>query len=146
MNIKYIIGIVIIIIFVIVGATAFLNTTVRYVPYNVALKSASKVQVMGKIDYDQVVFDKENTRLAFTIYDPEASSPQGAKQLKAVYYGPVPSTFDQATSVVLIGQADSTGTFVADQMLLKCPSKYQGLGGEFRDNREHDEAVAEDGR
>jgi cytochrome c-type biogenesis protein CcmE len=145
MNVKYIIGIVIIVIFIVVGGTAFLNTTVRYVPYDVALKSTSRVQVMGKIDFDQVVFDKENTRLAFTIYDPEASSPQGAKNLKAVYYGPVPGNFDQATSVVLIGKPDSLGTFVADQMLIKCPSKYQGEGGEFQEGNKHDEATGASG-
>jgi cytochrome c-type biogenesis protein CcmE len=57
------------------------------------------------------------------------------------FYGVVPGNFDQATSVVLKGKT-TDGVFVADQMLVKCPSKYQGEGGEYQDMKKHDEASA----
>ena len=98
---------------------------------------------MGKIDFDAVNYNNDNSRLEFAIYDAEAETPVGAERLPVVYYGVVPGNFDQATSVVLKGKSED-GTFVADQMLVKCPSKYQGEGGEeYQDMRKHDEAVGD---
>jgi cytochrome c-type biogenesis protein CcmE len=137
MRAKYVIGVVIIVVFVVWGATSFMETTVQYVPLQTAATSARTVQVMGKIDFDAVAYDKEKQRLRFAIYDPKADQPTGAQRLDIVYYGVVPGNFNQATSVVLKGKPDSTGIFVADQMLVKCPSKYQGEGGEYQDMSKH---------
>jgi cytochrome c-type biogenesis protein CcmE len=38
----------------------------------------------------------------------------------------VPGNFEQATQVVVRGKQSSEG-FIADKLLVKCPSKYQGL-------------------
>ena len=39
---------------------------------------------------------------------------------------PKPSNFEQAVSIVAIGQYDAkTGEFMAENLLVKCPSKYQ---------------------
>lgn len=39
---------------------------------------------------------------------------------------PKPSNFEQAVSIVAIGQYDDkTGEFMAESLLVKCPSKYQ---------------------
>lgn len=39
---------------------------------------------------------------------------------------PKPSNFEQAVSIVAIGQYDEkTGEFMAENLLVKCPSKYQ---------------------
>ena len=40
-----------------------------------------------------------------------------------VYYNPKPQDFDRSDQIVITG-AMSGDTFVADQILLKCPSKY----------------------
>ncbi len=140
MNLKYIIGGVIIAVFLIWGGSAFLKTTVQYVSIEEAGSSPRTVQVMGKIDFDRVSYDQKASRLQFAIYDAGAESPVGAETLPVVYYGVVPGNFDQATSVVLKGKPDEEGQFVADQMLIKCPSKYQGGGDEYQDGRKHDEA------
>jgi cytochrome c-type biogenesis protein CcmE len=137
MRAKYVIGVVIIVVFVVWGATSFMETTVQYVPLQTAATSARTVQVMGKIDFDVVKYDENEKRLSFAIYDPKAEQPTGAQRLDIVYYGVVPGNFDQATSVVLKGKPDSTGVFVADQMLVKCPSKYQGENGEYQDMSKH---------
>ena len=142
MNIKHIIGIVIIAVFIVWGAFSFMETTVQYVSLETAAASTRVVQVMGQIDFDVVEYNEESERLEFSIYDAEAEQPTGATRLDVVYYGVVPGNFDQATSVVLKGMSDSTGMFVADQMLVKCPSKYQGEDGdEYQDMKKHDEAV-----
>jgi cytochrome c-type biogenesis protein CcmE len=40
------------------------------------------------------------------------------------YYDPKPSNFDQAEKVVLIGRYEDEG-FVANEIVTKCPSKYE---------------------
>ncbi|HKY61724.1 MAG TPA: cytochrome c maturation protein CcmE, partial [Gemmatimonadota bacterium] len=47
--------------------------------------------------------------------------------LPVVYHGVKPANFEQATSVVAIGTYKGD-QFVADQLLVKCPSKYQAEG------------------
>lgn len=142
MRAKYIIGGIIIVAFVAWGASSFMQTTVQYVPFETAEKTTRTVQVMGKIDFDAVQYDEQLKRLEFAIYDPKADKAAGASRLDCVYYGVVPGNFDQATSVVLKGKPDSSGMFVADQMLVKCPSKYQGTGGEYQDPSKHEKAVS----
>ncbi|MFQ5498951.1 MAG: cytochrome c maturation protein CcmE [Candidatus Zixiibacteriota bacterium] len=145
MTAKYIIGGVIIVVFLIWGTTAFLKTTIQYVPIEQAISAKQKVQVMGKIDFDVVKYNADESRLEFAIYDAEASDMDGAQRMDVVYHGVVPGNFDQATSVVLKGMPKNS-VFVADQMLVKCPSKYQGEGSDdYRDMREHEEAVSPTG-
>ena len=48
------------------------------------------------------------------------------KLVTVVYPKPKPANFEQAVSVVAIGHYDSAkGAFLAEDMLVKCPSKYQ---------------------
>jgi len=141
MNAKYIIGGVIIIVFIAWGASAFLKTTIQYVSLDEASRSQRMVQVLGKIDFSRVQYDNDKKRLEFAIYDAEAKDSVSAPRMPVYFYGVVPGNFDQAKSVVLKGKPDN-GVFVADQMLVKCPSKYQGEGGEYQDPKKHEEAVA----
>ena len=144
MKAKYIIGGIIIVLFLVWGTSAFLKTTLRYVSIEEARRSERTVQVLGKIDFYEVNYNTEDSRLEFAIYDPEAEDKQSAQRMKVIYYGVVPGNFEQATSVVLKGKSEGE-TFVAEQMLVKCPSKYQGEGEEYQDIRKHDEGVRETG-
>lgn len=144
MKAKPIIGGVIIVVFLVWGTSAFLKTTLRYVSIEEARHSKRTVQVLGRIDFDQVNYNTEDSRLEFAIYDPEAEDKQRAQRMKVIYYGVVPGNFEQATSVVLKGKSEGE-TFVAEQMLVKCPSKYQGEGEEYQDIRKHDEGARETG-
>lgn len=139
MNIRYIIGGLIVVVFVVWGATAFMKTTIQYVSIAEAKTATHNVQVIGKIDFDVVNYNADDSRLEFAIYDIESDQPTTAERMNVVYYGVVPGNFDQATSVVLIGKPEQD-SFVADKMLVKCPSKYQGEGGEFQDMKKHEEA------
>ncbi len=126
MKAKYIIGAVIIVAFAIWGMSSFLNQTIKYVSIKDVPGTSRTVQVMGKIDFDTVVFDTDSARLVFEITDLEHNDAN--TRLKVVYTGMVPGNFDQATSVVAKGKYIN-GALVADQLLIKCPSKYQGLEG-----------------
>lgn len=139
---KYAIGGVIVVAALIWGTMAFLNTSYQYVSIQQASQSHRTVQVMGKIDFGKMSYDADASQLHFVIYDAEAQDMKSAERLPVVYHGVVPGNFEQATSVVVKGMPDSTGTFVADQMFIKCPSKYQGEGDDgYQDMRKHEEAT-----
>ncbi len=145
MTAKYVIGGIIILVFIVWGASAFYKTTIQYVSIEEARHATRTVQVMGKIDFDAVAYNSTDSRLEFSIYDAEAADESSAERLDVIYHGVVPGNFDQASSVVLKGRPDGE-TFVAEQMLVKCPSKYQGEGGEgYQDMRKHEDAVKEAG-
>ncbi len=124
------------VLFFIWGTGAFLKTTVQYVTIEDARHSRQTVQVMGRIDFDRVTYDVENSRLKFGIYDAEAADPASAPRLDVIYTGVVPGNFEQATTVVLKGRSRDS-IFIAEQMLVKCPSKYQGSGQEYQDINRH---------
>ncbi len=137
MNAKTIIGVVIIGVTMIWGITSFIGSTVAYVSIAEAKTSSEMVQVMGKISKDNVSYNSDESRLEFTIYDAEAEDEGTAERMNIVYYGTVPGNFDQATSVVAKGVSHEN-EFVADKLLVKCPSKYQGEDGEeYGDIKKH---------
>jgi len=125
MKAKYIIGTIIILVFAAWGFSAFLETTVKYVSFAEAREATRTVQIVGGIDFDNVNYDAENSELVFTIFDLEADDPANPERMKIIYDGVIPGNFDQATSVLIRGKPGSDG-FVAEQLLVKCPSKYQG--------------------
>ncbi len=144
MTAKMIIGGLIIAATMIWGVRSFLGTTIQYVSIAEAKESDQTVQVMGKIAKDEVSYNSDESRLEFTIYDAEAESSDTPERLKVVYYGVVPGNFDQATSVVAKGSVKEH-EFVADKLLVKCPSKYQGEDGEdYGDVKQHKGGIMSD--
>ncbi len=141
MSIKYVIGGLIIVLFVVWGAYSFMKTTIQYVSIEQARTSERVVQVMGEIDFDRVNYNTDERRLEFAIFDVEAPNKATAVRLPVVYYGVVPGNFEQASSVVLKGRS-ADGVFEANQMLVKCPSKYQGGGGEYQDPQKHPDSTS----
>lgn len=85
---------------------------------NEAIESGRSVQLAGFLG-STGAYDPDGN---FT-FDLQDGSGQ---QLKIVYPKPKPANFEQAVSVVAIGRYNSSkGVFMADDMLVKCPSKYQ---------------------
>jgi len=58
-----------------------------------------------------------------------------------VYSGVVPDAFKPDADVVLEGKLTASGTFEADNLLVKCPSKYQARpsGGESAEDEHRPE-------
>lgn len=127
MKAKYIVGVIIIATFITWGVMSFMSTTIKYVSIDEVGKASGVIQVMGAIDFASVEYDIENTLLKFDINGLEDHTLN--TRLKVVYSGVIPGNFEQATSVVVKGMYKDDA-FVADQLLVKCPSKYQGEDGE----------------
>lgn len=87
-----------------------------YVDFDYAKNNSNKmVQVIGKTDNKTIKTDKSG--FSFTITD------DNKNKMNIYHRGVKPLNFEHAEKVVLIGKY-SNDHFVADKMLVKCPSKY----------------------
>jgi cytochrome c-type biogenesis protein CcmE len=126
---SHIIGIIVIALAIgIIMTTAGDAST--YVSFGEAIARAqdgnsSKVHVVGRLkkdaqgqivdmQYDPVV---DPNYFAFTLVDTNRF------EQRVVYYNPKPQDFDRSEQVVITGSMKDN-VFVADKILLKCPSKY----------------------
>ncbi len=76
------------------------------------------VRVSGPLDKESIQQDGKSLELRFNIKD-------GNIVLPVVYRGVPPDTLKTGESVVAEGKLDASGTFQADNLLVKCPSKYE---------------------
>jgi cytochrome c-type biogenesis protein CcmE len=88
------------------------------VSFAYAQEANRSVQVKGlAIDGTVVLVDDES--FTFRMEDLEGGT-------ATVYHkGPIPQNLMEADNVVVVGRFDENGTFVAQRILVKCPSKYQ---------------------
>lgn len=115
----YIVAAVLAVGFLVLGVTAFRTTLTPYVTFDVAMKTAGSVQVMGSLEKGSEKYDAASQELAFSIVD------EHGRTLPVVYRGIKPANFRDALSIVAIGRFQS-GALHAEKLLVKCPSKYQG--------------------
>ena len=116
MKLKYIIGLVIIVTFIVWAGFSFNKTLTPYVSISEAKESSHIVQVKGK-RADNGHFDNERNIFTFRLID------EMGDEIKVIYDGVKPGNFEQATEVVCVGQYKN-GSFEAKEILVKCPSKY----------------------
>ena len=102
--------------------TSFNQALTPYVSYPEARATDRPVQVAGALFQQTSSYSDEKEALLFTLEDPESG-----ETLQVRYHGPKPANFDEAISIVAIGNYNrSEDTLVAEKLLVKCPSKYQG--------------------
>ncbi|MEM8931747.1 MAG: cytochrome c maturation protein CcmE [Acidobacteriota bacterium] len=102
----------------------FTDALTPYVPYEQAITATRTVQVAGGLQKNSSSYDTTEGRLHFTLVDPE----NAGKTLAVRYEGVKPANFEDAVSIVAIGRWDEASSeFAAQDLLVKCPSKYQGL-------------------
>ena len=96
------------------------NILSPYVPFSEAKsKPGAYVQVIGSLDKSAPIIHGEG-EFTFTIKDNNGAS------MKALYRGIKPLNFEHTDQVVLLGKYDAgRALFVADKLLVKCPSKYR---------------------
>jgi cytochrome c-type biogenesis protein CcmE len=133
-KIRYLIGIPIIVAFVIFGAFSFRKTLTPYVSFDEAKSSGATVQVIGEVIFPQAEYNIESHQLSFPITD------DGGNRMLVEYGGTKPGNFEQADRVVVIGRYEK-GVFLADQLLVKCPSKYEGSSAADSAGLKHPESI-----
>ena len=116
----YLTGFIVIALFLVLAFSSFRESITPYVSFSEAKASGGTVQIIGKLVPGSSAYDTSLVFLSFQLTGKEG------ELLPVVYSsGPKPANFEDATEIVVIGNYDGE-KFVADQLLVKCPSKYQG--------------------
>ncbi|MFN3413303.1 MAG: cytochrome c maturation protein CcmE [Thermoanaerobaculum sp.] len=115
-----VVGIALIVGFVAFGAGAFKASLTPYVSFAQARASQDAVQVAGKLVEGSSYYDEANGKLVFVLEDTQGD------RMKVEFAGTKPGNFEEATQIVAIGRF-TNGVFVTEKLLVKCPSKYQGV-------------------
>jgi cytochrome c-type biogenesis protein CcmE len=103
--------------------TSFSGSTSDYLTIaqakNLGSDQTRSVRVAGEIVADSVHWDTSNVHLTFQIKDDTGTLPIS-------YHGPQPDMLVDAVEAVVIGKYDpSAQVFEAEDLLMKCPSKYE---------------------
>lgn len=86
-----------------------------------------RIKLAGKVVPGSIRNVQGQRLIEFEIWEPEAQAGSAAFGKRLVRYrGIVPDTFKDEADVVLEGVTEPNGRFVADTLLAKCPSKYEG--------------------
>ncbi|MBV9849483.1 MAG: cytochrome c maturation protein CcmE [Armatimonadetes bacterium] len=127
-----ILGLVIIVAALGFSANAFKSSLINYIPFADAMKATdATVQVMGAPVEGTMIYDDAAHAMRFLLRDDQNQT------LPVIYHGPKPEDMDSAsakgTKIAVQGTYDpAQHQFVADKLLVKCPSKYNGAGGQER--------------
>jgi cytochrome c-type biogenesis protein CcmE len=117
----YLIGIAIILLAIVLG---YYGLRSAFRPYTTsvseAMSTARGVQLAGFLYPGETGSYDDKGDFTFKLQDGTG------KVVQVVYPKPKPANFEQAVSIVAIGHYDAAkSAFLADDMLVKCPSKYQ---------------------
>jgi len=100
-------------------------------------------QVIGAVIGDTIVYNAEELTLEFTVAhmpaDNEILEDDGGlgaalfdavndptrTRMEVIYYGVKPDLLQHEAQAILTGKLGDDGIFYADELLLKCPSKYE---------------------
>ncbi len=78
-----------------------------------------RIRVNGEVVEGSEDWQAEQVTLRFSIQDETGAT------LPIVFYGPRPDNFQRAASAIIEGNLLLDGSFQADTLLLKCPSRYE---------------------
>lgn len=118
MNVKVMVALALLVLAATVGVTSFRRTMTPYIGFAEARTASGLVQVNGKLADKDYILKAEEQFLRFNLRDEKGDV------MPVEYRGVIPGNFDQAVSVVAIGRFQGDH-FEAQQLLVKCPSKYQ---------------------
>jgi len=117
---KYIIGGLIIIVFISIMAFLFTQTNIKYEENfaNISNNSGTVKATGSWVKEKSYKIDMDKNLFTFYIKDFKGS------ELKVIYNGTMPNNFESSTSVVVTGKY-MNNSFHATDILTKCPSKYE---------------------
>jgi len=118
MNLKVVLALGLLVVAAGFGFSSFKKSVTPYVPFSQARRATGMVQVNGVLADKNYVLKQNEQYLQFKLKD------ERGEVMMVEYRGVIPGNFDQATSIVAIGRY-ANDRFEADQLLVKCPSKYQ---------------------
>ena len=91
-----------------------------------AASTDGKLRISGDVVEGSITRDEESREIRFSIRGTTDGPDAGT--IPVVYAGTVPDIFREGIQVVVEGRMGEGGTFEAETLLAKCPSKYQEAG------------------
>lgn len=146
---KFIIGggvIVIAILYLIVSstvATAQYFLTVDELVSKGSTMLGRDVRISGAVVGDSITYDAQSQTLSFLIANVpgnnrvidaqgglakvlhDAVQDRDRQRIEVIYHGPKPDLLRDEAQAILTGQLDDNGAFIAQEVLLKCPTRYE---------------------
>ena len=118
---SYIVGGIVVLLAMVMAMYSFQSTLTSYVTVSEAKASKRPVQVAGIVVAGTDRYDLKSNNLVFVLRE------DGGDEMQVEYDGPRPGNFDNVTKVVAIGKYEpKEQVFVARELLVKCPTKYEG--------------------
>lgn len=115
----------IIVLLLVAGAVALFMTAAdqisTYSNFDTAAQVKGKVKVIGTLALNKpMIYNPEKDPNYFSFY----VNDENGRQEEVVFLGEKPQDFERSDQIVMTGQFNGD-KFVASDMLMKCPSKYQ---------------------
>lgn len=115
-------GVLAVLGFVTFAFASFRSNLTPYVSFQIAREAKGTVQVAGSLVSGSSRYDAATQTLEFRLAEAETR-----EELLVRYHGLRPANFEEAISIVAIGKyRPQEAVFESHQLLVKCPSKYQG--------------------
>jgi cytochrome c-type biogenesis protein CcmE len=101
------------------------------------------IKISGAVEGDTIEYDAKSLELRFTIVNVPADLDEieragglaevlhravtdpGEPRVDVLYVGPMPDLLRDEAQAILTGRMGADGVFVADELLLKCPTRYE---------------------
>ena len=116
---------VLIVLFAAYAGLTLSESVTPYVSIAEAEASRSTVQVKGLLDEKSPAPVQVDNEFRFVLKDED-----DGRTMPIKYAGQKPDRFDEAYHIVAIGKYDGAdGSFHANKLLIKCPSKYENQRG-----------------
>jgi cytochrome c-type biogenesis protein CcmE len=116
-------NIIIAVVLIVAGILVFLSASKDVSTYANFKQAANgdKVKIVGQLAKDKpMVYDPQNSPNEFTFFMKDADG----VEKKVVLQKPKPQDFEMSEQIVVTGELEGD-TFVASEILMKCPSKYK---------------------
>jgi len=127
-QIKLIVGSVIIVAFIVVGFISFMGSKIEYANFQQAQEKKRTVEVRGVWLKDKETSYNAATNM-FTFYMKDENN----TEMKVMLNDAKPNNFETAGELMIVAKGKvKDGVFYADNVLTKCPSKYEGTGQEVK--------------
>jgi cytochrome c-type biogenesis protein CcmE len=106
-----------------IGYTMFTRSVVYYrTPTEVLTMPGQHVRLSGRVVSGSITRDVEANVVSFEVTDGRATVP-------VRFVGPAPDTLKDGADAVAEGSLTGDGTFHAEKLFAKCPSKFQTKAG-----------------
>jgi len=151
-SLKFVIGGIVIVAAIVYLMVSSLQANVQYFltvdevleKQNAGELTGRNIRLSGAVLGESIQYDMDTLELRFTIVhvpaDIKLVEDEGGlaaalhkaamdptrSQLEVVYYGAKPDLLQNEAQAILTGELIADGIFEADELLLKCPTKYEG--------------------